>query len=584
MSIKTFFRKSYKISKSQYIHPNQIIKLRMEQEGKFIKAVSEMIQNPRHLYLEYITKNKPKLNITRGIRDKNKLFLSQELNSFRQTIYDIDQKHHNIKKEKYKPFKENEKSFIEKYKIFKKHSDKKILNDKKLLKDLRNNLIQKNIKVPLLNPKKNLFNKNLLLQRKENIEDFLSYKAGTLKGNCKAFKYLDKLNHSISEKVKYNINMTKFYQNEGIDINNKKNKKKKKINDKYFFLKEQLLKDNNSKLDVTDTKDEIINVEEALNDLKNIDEFLSMNNQDYMDLLNQKGKGIVRNSQKNTTLSVPGFNKSISEFHKSSLDDISRSQSLFKNIKKRNIPIKYLNKSFTKINKRSDIFRKINLKRTLYKTNNIPKFPNNLISPKNSDECSMNKSDKSNSKKNIKLKKFNLNKNHRKKSMYSIDSRMSTIYPSTTYEKFLNKTNKNISKNKTHILSKSRTTFDFNKINSDKEETQIVYDTIKQTDNSLIYDDLIKNYFKKKIGNEKKLEYSKLDLFHEYKLMTKKFYWKDFIGKNIKMKKDINFELDTIDKFNKYSTTTNFQVKKIKEKVEKIMDSISEPVKEGDIV
>ena len=582
MSVKTFFRKTIKNSKSQYIHPNQIIKLRMEQEGKFIKAVSEMIQNPRHLYLEYITKNKPKLNITRGIRDQSKLFLSHELNSFRETVYDINQKHLNIKKEKYKPFKENEKSFIEQYQIFKKYANKKILNDKKLLKDLRYNLIEKNIKAPLLNSQKNLFNKNLLLQRKENIEDFLSYKAGTIKGNCKAFKYLDKLNQTVSEKVKNNINITKFYQNEGININN--NKGKKKTNDKYFFLKEQLLKDNNTKLDISDTKDKIINVEESLNELKNLDEFFNMNNQDYIDLLNQKKKGMIQNSHKNTILSIPEFNKSISVLHKSSVDDVS--QTLFDDNKYRNIPIKYLSNSFTKINKRSDISRKINLKRTLYKTNNILKFPKNLISPKKSEEGSMNMSDKSDSIKKIKIKKFNLNKNHRKKSINSIDSRMSTIYPSIIYHKFFNKANKNINKKKSQFLSKSSSTFDFNKINSEKEDTQIVYDTIKQTDNSLIYDDMIKNYFRKKVGNEKQkqLEYSKFDIFHEYKLMTKKFYWKDFIGKNIKMKKDIDFELDTIDKFNKISTTTNFQVKKIKEKVEKIMDSLSEPIKEGDIV
>ena len=582
MSVKTFFRKTIKNSKSQYIHPNQIIKLRMEQEGKFIKAVSEMIQNPRHLYLEYITKNKPKLNITRGIRDQSKLFLSHELNSFRETVYDINQRNLILKKQKYKPFKENEKSFIEQYQIFKKYANKKILNDKKLLKDLRYNLIEKNIKAPLLNSQKNLFNKNLLLQRKENIEDFLSYKAGTIKGNCKAFKYLDKLNQTVSEKVKNNINITKFYQNEGININN--NKGKKKTNDKYFFLKEQLLKDNNTKFDISDTKDEIINVEESLNELKNLDEFFNMNNQDYIDLLNQKKKGMIQNSHKNTILSIPEFNKSISVLHKSSVDDVS--QTLFDDNKYRNIPIKYLSNSFTKINKRSDISRKINLKRTLYKTNNILKFPKNLISPKKSEEDSMNMSDKSDSIKKIKIKKFNLNKNHRKKSINSIDSRMSTIYPSTTYHKFFNKANKNINKKKSQFLSKSSSTFDFNKINSEKEDTQIVYDTIKQTDNSLIYDDMIKNYFRKKVGNEKQkqLEYSKFDIFHEYKLMTKKFYWKDFIGKNIKMKKDIDFELDTIDKFNKISTTTNFQVKKIKEKVEKIMDSLSEPIKEGDIV
>ena len=571
MSVKTFFRKPIKSSKSQYIHPNQIIKLRMEQEGKFIKAVSEMIQNPRHLYLEYITKNKPKLNVTRGIKDKNKLFLSQDLDSFRQTIYDMNQKHVKIKDE-YKPFNENEKSFIEKYNIFKKFSNKKFLNDTKLLHELRYKFIAKNNKAPSFNPNKNLFNKNLLLEKNENIGDFLSYKVGTLKGNCKAFKYLDKLNQTVSEKMKYNINLSKFYEHEGIAIDTKN---KKKINNKYPLLDEQLVRSNNSKLDMTNTKDEIIDFEQALNTLKNFDEFFNMSNQDYMDLLNQRRKEIGLNSQKNTILSVPEFNKSISEFQKSSMDGIS--QSLVEENKNKNYPIKYFNKSFTKINKRSDISRKINLRKTLYRTKN---FTKKLMSPNISAEGSMNVSDKSDSTKKVRIKKVNLNENQRKKSSKSIDSGMSTKYPSSTYHKFINRTSKNTNRTRYQILSKSKSISDFNKINKEKDDTEIVYDTIKQSDNSMIYDDLIKNYFRKRYENKNKFDYSKFDVFNGYKLMSRKFYRKDFIGKNIKMKKDINFELNTINKFKKYSTTTNFQVKNIKEKIEQLMDLLSEPIKE----
>ena len=574
MSLKTFLRKSIKSSKSQYIHPNQIIKLRMEQEGKFIKAVSEMIQNPRHLYLEYITKNKPKLNITTGIKDKNKLFLSQELDSFRQTIYNINQKNLKIKDES-KSFNEKEKSFIEKYKIFKKFSNKKFLNDTKVLHELRYKIIAKNNKAPSFNPNKNLFNKNLLLEKNENIEDFLSYKVGTLKGNCKAFKYLDKLNQTVSEKMKYNINLARFYEHEGIAINNKNNKK---INNKYPLLDEQLVKSNNSKLDMTNTKDEIIDFEQALNSLKNFDEFLNMDNRDYMDLLNQKKNEIALNSQKNTILSVSEFNKSISEFQKSSMDGIS--QSLVEDNKNTNYPIKYLNKSFTKINKRSDISRKMNLRKTLYKTNNIQNFTKKLMPPNISGEVSKNVSDKSDSIKKVRIKKIYLNKNQREKSSKSIDSRMSTKYPSSTYDKFINRTNKNVNPKRYQILSKAKSISDFNKIKKEKDDTEIVYDTLKRSDNSLIYDDLIKNYFRKKYENRNIFEYSKFDVFNEYKLMSKKFYRKDFIGKNIKMKKDINLDLNTINKLNKYSTTTNFQVNNIKEKVEKLMDLLSEPIKE----
>ena len=50
------------------------------------------------------------------------------------------------------------------------------------------------------------------------------------------------------------------------------------------------------------------------------------------------------------------------------------------------------------------------------------------------------------------------------------------------------------------------------------------------------------------------------------------------------MKKDINLKLETIDKFKEYSSTTNLQVKKIKEKIDKVMDTISIINKEENVV
>ena len=93
----------------------------------------------------------------------------------------------------------------------------------------------------------------------------------------------------------------------------------------------------------------------------------------------------------------------------------------------------------------------------------------------------------------------------------------------------------------------------------------MMYDTLKNSENSLIYDDMIKNYFKKKVDDLHKLNYTKFDIFQGYKKMSRTFYRKDFIDRNIKMKKDINLKLETIDKFKEYSSTTNLQVKKIKE-------------------
>ena len=534
MSLKIFFPKSVKNSKSHYIHSNQIIKLRMEQEGKFIKAVSEMIQNPKHLNLKYITKKKPEPNKVRGIRDKSKLHLANELDLFRKSIYDIDQKHLKMKKG-YIPFKENQKSFIEKYGIFKKHIEK-VLNDKELLGELRYNLNKKYINISLLDSNKNLFKKNLLLQKKEHIADFLSYKVGTQNGNYKAFKYLSKLNETVSDKIKNRINISKYLENEGIKIS-KKNKSK--INS-YSFLDDKITKNkkNKSNFEIENTKDEMVDVEQTLKTLKNFDEFMNMDNQDYMELLNQKRREMPFNSEKNSIVSIPILNKSFSEFPKNSIDDIS--QTLAGKTTK-NFPIRQSRKSFTLINKQNEIFKNINLNKSMYQINNGSK----------------------------------INKN---------DSRISTIYPSTSYDKFHIKTNKNIHNKRFSILSKSKSAFDFNKKNSEKEDVEMMYDTLKNSENSLIYDDMIKNYFKKKVDDLHKLNYTKFDIFQGYKKMSRTFYRKDFIDRNIKMKKDINLKLETIDKFKEYSSTTNLQVKKIKEKIDKVMDTISIINKEENVV
>ena len=582
MSLKIFFPKSVKNSKSHYIHPNQIIKLRMEQEGKFIKAVSEMIQNPKHLNLKYITKKKPEPNKVRGIRDKSKLHLANELDLFRKSIYDIDQKHLKMKKG-YIPFKENQKSFIEKYGIFKKHIEKKVLNDMELLGELRYNLNKKYINISLLDSNKNLFKKNLLLQKKEQIADFLSYKVGTQNGNCKAFKYLSKLNETVSDKIKNRINISKYLENEGIKIS-KKNKSK--INS-YSFLDDKITKNkkNKSNFEIENTKDEMVDVEQTLKTLKNFDEFMNMDNQDYMELLNQKRREMPFNSEKNSIVSIPILNKSFSEFPKNSIDDIS--QTLAGKTTK-NFPIRQSRKSFTLINKQNEIFKNINLNKSMYQINNGSNINKNSLFANCSGEVSKNMSDKSDTIKNLKLmikiKKLNMNKIPRRKSTTSIDSRISTIYPSTSYDKFHIKTNKNIHNKRFSILSKSKSAFDFNNKNSEKEDVEMMYDTLKNSENSLIYDDMIKNYFKKKVDDLHKLNYTKFDIFQGYKKMSRTFYRKDFIDRNIRMKKDINSKLETIDKFKEYSSTTNLQVKKIKEKIDKVMDAISIINKEENVV
>ena len=159
------FPKSIKNIKKKYIHHNKIIEDRMEKEGKYNKAVYEMIKNPNHINFEYISKYKPKFRAIKGIYDQKELLLADELNFFRKSFYDFEKKNFKIKKifKSYKDDRKNKNNFLEKYKIFKNRTENKYFNDREMLKELKAELEKNNIKVPNLNLNKNLFDKNLLL-------------------------------------------------------------------------------------------------------------------------------------------------------------------------------------------------------------------------------------------------------------------------------------------------------------------------------------------------------------------------------------------------------------------------------------
>ena len=564
MSLKTFFPKSVKNSKIKYIHPNRIIKLRMEREGIYNKAVSEMIQNPKHLHLEYISIYKPKCNRVDGIHDEKKLLLSNDLNLFRQSVYNFNKKKSKIEKEP-KPFQENEDNFLEKYKLFKKKVDNKFFTDKEMLRDIRYELDKKDIKFSDINLNKNLFNSNLLLVKQENIDKFLQNKYGMEQKDNKALQYMKKISRILSYNDINNSNKVLKLKNDANDMNN--------INSSLNILSlgnSKIIKDknNNSKNEVLDHQKEIENINKTLKTLKNIDEFFDgkQNSKSLKDISKESFNKIHINK----SILTPQFNKSFYGFPKTSLNKSLPSMDGETN---KNCYRKKLNKSFTSVNIKNIISAKTKQNKNIFYRND--NYNNELTT--NKEILSSNVSDYGtmNKKELIKIKKVFLNKSCSKKITKTIDSKMSTLYPNTSYDKFFPKKNTNINPIKLQKIYKSKSVpniFD----NKKEKEVEYIYETLRNSEDSLLYDNMIKNHIKSKTKNNDYVikNFSLYDIFSNYYRMQRIFHKEDFISKNIRMKINNMMDLDSINKLKDYSSTTNLKIQNLKHKLEQMMSKI----------
>ena len=567
---KKYPSKPFKKLKAKYVHPNQIIKNRMEEEGKYNKAIYEMIENPNHLHLEYVSIYKPKFRPLKGIYDKNQLLFAHDLNLFRKSFYNFEKKNSKVKTilEKSED-KNNENNFIEKYKIFKLKADNKYFNDKKLLKELRESIEKHNIIVPELDENKNLFGNNLLLVKEDNINKFFSYNMGTQKGDSKAFNYMSKLNKILSSNKKRNQGGFNLYEDEqGIKFNNSLFNDFSISNDQLFRNKKDI-----SKIEESETiKD--ININETLKNLKEIDDFIKLDNKEYFELLNnKKSRKIFINKNLNNNYKGE-FHKSIFNLPKTTMNKSSQSINEEENYK--NYDRKKVNKSLTILNKDMNlVYRNFDASKKLLsffnnKSDNLNICNKKIISKNISDYNSMN------NKNLIKIKKIYLNRKNSQKSINTIDSGTSTICPNTSYGKFFQARKKNTKPKTLKFTSRSRS------ILSSKSDydAEIIYEKIRKSEDSLKHNDMIKRYLKKKKSGENIFDFSLFDVFNNYYKMQKAVYGEDFIDQNIRLKRDTMMKLESIDKFKKYSNNTNMQIENIKFKIEKMMNKISFPFKE----
>ena len=532
----------------------------MEEEGKYNSAVSEMIQNPNHLHLDYVSAYKPKFRKIKGINDRNKLMLAHEINFLRKTFYNFEQNNSNMKK-KFKPFQnEDDDRFIDKYKIFKSKVDDKYFGINDLLKNLHKKLEKKEIKMPLLNPNKNFFKKNLLLIKDEDISKFMNFKMGTKKSDGRAYKYLNNFNKILNDKL--HENQEEFFR----DNSQENNQNELVMN---YFLEDENKK-NSKILNKSESLKNLRNTNKILQDLKEVDDFITLDSENYFKLLKNKRSDKNINEKNNTIMRKTLLNKTFYRQPKNSIKTIMNKSFQTNNKDKKisfNMTQKRINKSMTMIKKENNnIYRKIKKSKDLsnnkFDESNSPK--KSLFLQNSQDLTSFEKTDL------IKIKKIFLNTKNRHQSIKTIDSRMSTIYPNTSYGKFFKL-------QKTSIKEpKDISNFFENKIS--KNHTKEIYETIKNSDDQIKTNDIIQNYLKEKNITEIP-DLSLGNLFNDYYKMKIKLFEHDCLRNNIKLKKETSMDLESIDKLKNYFSTTHLQMDNIKKKMDNIINKVSNPVK-----
>ena len=420
-----------------------------------------------------------------------------------------------------------------------------------------------------------LFDNNLLLVKQKNIKRFLESNIGNEKGENKAYNYINKVNYILSHKKDNN--------QDGFDYDFNNNQKRFSSSVSYSFGNEFLLKDRNniSRFESTNNKKNISNIDKTLQSLKDIDAFINMDNQEYFEFLKRRKLEKAQTLIQPEIILSPEMNKSFYGFPKTSKNKIFQ----LKNEEKENFNKKKYNKSYSLVNKKQKLFKPNILKKAILKKNISLKNYNKDISSLNiSDYSSIDKTNL------IKIKKLFLNKKNsikRTQSINTIDSKMSTLYPNTSYDKFFpnGKPNTNQFKRikKVKILSQSNSLPNIDQ-NIQINEIENIYDTLRNGENTLNHNEIIKiikNYLRSKNVEEKISDFSVIDIIDNYYKMRQKFNKEDFLNKNIRMKKASMMDLESIDKLKGYSTTTNLQIENLKKKMELMMNKIAFPIKDN---
>ena len=277
--------KLYK-SRSQGFNINKTIKLRTtKKDFENNPALSQLIKNEKRIKLEPLTNIKsyiiPKINI----RNEKKLNLIKSINSFKHIYQNYCKS--NLLNDIKKIHKENKKFDVD-YTEFKNRKLNNYSQNLDIFAELKEKYNERNFKIPNISSNKSIFNPNVLILKDANLYKYIDLNLGIFnKKKSKSLNYLEKIKKEV-EDLKNERNSNKFF-----DFYFNKYKKKEQLS----FEKNKNL--SSPKLEIEQSKQEILKTKNTYNNLSNIDDFFYKKHNNYNSIFEKLifQKKISRNQQ-----------------------------------------------------------------------------------------------------------------------------------------------------------------------------------------------------------------------------------------------------------------------------------------------
>ena len=229
------------------------------EEIKRHPEITPAIKGDKKFRLDILSNQKPKIISVKGIQNESKIKFATRLNAFHKIFFDYSKNQKNSLKEIRSLSKEN-KVFIKKYK----NANKK--DDKEKFSDIKSEYEKRNYYVPPLEEKKNLFNGNILLSNKEELQNYILYDLGSHISNSKSLSFLHKINKKLGDK-----SSEKALKMINVSI------------DPSSFSKDKIKK--NRIKEIHKEQNDIMNIQETINSLDDIDYFFDIDNKQYLESL-----------------------------------------------------------------------------------------------------------------------------------------------------------------------------------------------------------------------------------------------------------------------------------------------------------
>ena len=534
--------------------------------------ILDLIKKEKKFRISPLTIYKPKLTPVKSIKNKKTIKLINNVNDFRQTFYDYN-KNKKYPKNEIKPF-EQKYNFQEKFKEFK-NNTKEYFGEKDMLEEIKTKYQYNNFSLPSIEGEnKNIFASNLLLKNDKNIKDSIMYNLISEKNEKKSFLYLNKVQKILNNKIigKLDAKMSKITH----DI-------KKEISwSKDFMIENELAKIRLVKDEISKSQDDIKNTSKIMKKINGIDFFFDSDNKKYLSSLKNK----TTKKKSKLIASKRKFKSTCVLQPKSNLSNFSQIKKMYNAHKKalnNNDNIKLKTKSEIKNEVRKSDINNKSIISNISSIKDINEQDNkNEISMNENESISVSNNNKIPMRRGFSIAFFNIEEfkrrqNNLKKIIkinlndknYSKDSNnitMSTLPQYSLYDKIFSSFPPRETANK----------FTNNKKipNTEKSKAEKLYETLRNTDDSLQYNNLIQNYLESQKFNLKP-KISPNDICENYQHLLDKICKNDCIDRNIDLKRSYNIGLKSIKKLKNDYNQTHAKMSNIGNDMNRVFSNVS---------